>query len=59
MSINVDNYIETNDYEKEHLLNMEVEIVQTPRGCRYFVKTFETNAYNKNKFVKTLKFYQD
>lgn len=38
---------------------MEVEIVQTPRGCRYFVKTFETNAYNKNKFVKTLKFYQD
>ena len=32
-----------------------MEIIQTNQGCMPIIKTFEYNAYNKNKFVKALK----
>ena len=49
-------YVETEEYEN-YIRNLSIEMVNTDQGCMPTMKTFEWNAYNKNKYVKTLKFY--
>lgn len=34
-----------------------MDIITTNQGCMPIIKTFEWNAYNDQKFVKALKFY--
>jgi hypothetical protein len=55
-TIVVKSYLITEDYQN-YVKDLSMEIIQTNQGCMPIIKTFEYNAYNKNKFVKALKFY--
>jgi hypothetical protein len=54
--IMVKSYLITEDL-KNYINDMSMEIIQTHQGCVPVIKTFEKNAYDENKFVKALKFY--
>ena len=55
-TIIVKSYLITEDHDN-FVKDLSMEIIQTNQGCMPIIKTFEYNAYNKNKFVKALKFY--
>lgn len=40
-----------------YVKDLSMDIIQTNQGCMPIVKTFEWNSYNKDEFVKGLKFY--
>lgn len=40
-----------------YVKDLSMDIIQTNQGCMPIVKTFEWNSYNKDEFVKALKFY--
>ena len=45
------------DDKKNYIKNLSMDIITTNQGCMPIIKTFEWNAYNDQKFVKALKFY--
>lgn len=55
-TITVKSYLITEDYQN-YVKDLSMDIIQTNQGCMPIIKTYEWNAYNKNKFVKALKFY--
>lgn len=55
-TITVRSFLATEDKDN-FVKDLSMEIIQTNQGCMPIIKTFEYNAYNKNKFYKALKFY--
>ena len=55
-TITVKSYLITEKHDN-FLKDISMDIIKTNQGCMPIVKTFEENAYNSNRFVKALKFY--